>query len=98
MKRKIAFSLLLAIAFCIALVNPLTAQNINNDMNALTKKFESAYNHKDVKTLKGMYTTDAVRVNPDNTTTTGNDAISDSLANEFKNNKVVKEQLRWIKM
>jgi len=89
MKKTIKFSLLLAIAFCIALVNPLVAQNINNDMNALAKKFESAYNHKDAKALKGMYTTDAVRVNPDNTTTTGNDAISDSLANEFKNNKVV---------
>ena len=63
-------------------------------MNALAKKFESAYNHNDVKTLKGTYTTDAVRVNPDNTTTTGNDAISDSLANGFKNNKVVKVTIK----
>jgi len=87
MKKTIKFSLLLAISFCIALVNPLAAQNINNDMNALAKKYESAYNRKDVKALKGMYTKDAVRVMPNGTAITGNDAIGDSLTVEFKNNK-----------
>jgi len=76
-------------AFCIALVNPLAAQNINNDMNALAKKYESAYNRKDVKALKSMYTKDAVRVNPDGNTITGVDVIGDSLTLDFKNNKVV---------
>jgi len=94
MKRTIKFTLLLAIAFCIALVNPLTAQNINSDMNSLAKKYESAYNHKDVKTLKGMYTKDAVRVNPDGNTITGNDAIGDSLSVEFKNNKVIMVKIK----
>lgn len=89
MKRTIKFSLLLAMAFCIALVNPLAAQNINNDMNALAKKYESAYNRKDVKALKSMYTKDAVRVNPDGNTITGVDVIGDSLTLDFKNNKVV---------
>jgi len=89
MKRTIKFSLLLAIGFCIALVNPLTAQNINNDMNALAKKYESAYNRKDVKALKSMYTKDAVRVNPNGNTITGIDDIGDSLTLDFKNNKVV---------
>lgn len=94
MKKTIKFSLLLAIAFCTALVNPLTAQNINNDMNALAKKYESAYNRKDVKALKGMYTKDAVRINPDGITTTGIDAISDSTAQDFKNNKVIMVKIK----
>ena len=94
MKKTMRLNLLLAIAFCIALVNPLTAQNINNDMNALVKKYESAYNRKDVKTLKGMYVKDAVRTNPDGITTTGIDAISDSLAADFRNYKVVMIKIR----
>jgi len=94
MKQTIKFSLLLAIAFCIALVNPLAAQNINNDMNALAKKYEIAYNHKEVKALKGMYTKDAVRVNPDGNTITGIDAIGDSTALDFKNNKVIMVKIK----
>lgn len=94
MKRKITFSLLLAIAFCTALVNPLTAQNINTDMNALAKKYESAYNRKDVKALKGMYTKDAVRINPNGNTITGIDAIGDSTAQDFKNNKVIMVKIK----
>ncbi|HEY5408033.1 MAG TPA: nuclear transport factor 2 family protein [Ginsengibacter sp.] len=89
MKRTITFSLLLAIAFCIALVNPLKAQNNDKDMNALAKKFENAYNRKDAKALKGMYTKDAVRTNTDGTVTTGNAAISDSLAKGFKDSKTI---------
>ena len=94
MKRTIKFTVLLAIAFCIALVNPLNAQNINNDMATLAKKYESAYNRKDVKALKGMYTKDAVRVNPNGITTTGIDAIGDSLTADFKNNKVIKVTIK----
>jgi len=91
MKRPITFALLLAIAFCITLINPLTAQNINNDINALAKRYENAYNHKDAKALKWMYTKNAVRVAVDGSTTTGNDAISDSLAVFFKHSKVMIE-------
>ena len=94
MKKTIKFSLLLAISFCIALVNPLAAQNINNDMNALAKKYESAYNRKDVKALKGMYTKDAVRVNPDGNTITGIGDIGDSTAQDFKNNKVIMVKIK----
>ena len=84
MKRTITFTLVLALASIIAFVNPLQAQNAAHDMNALAKKFESAYNHKDAKAIKGMYTIDAVRTNTDGTITTGNAAISDSLAVFFK--------------
>ncbi len=94
MKRKITFSLLLAIAFCIALVNPIQAQNINTDMIALAKKYENAYNHKDVKALKGMYTKDAVRINPNGNTITGIDDIGDSTALDFKNNKVIMVKIK----
>ena len=94
MKKTIKFSLLLAIAFCIALVNPLAAQNINNDMNALAKKYESAYNRKDVKALKGMYTKDAVRVNPNGNTITGIDDISDSTAADFNNSKAIMVKIK----
>ena len=58
-------------------------------MNALAKKYESAYNRKDVKALKGMYTKDAVRVNPDGNTITGIGDIGDSTAQDFKNSKVI---------
>ena len=84
---------MLATAFMVmaAFINPLHAQNTKKDMDKLAKDFENAYNKKDAKTLKEYYTKDAVRVNADGTTTNGNDAIEESLANDFKiNNTKIK--------
>jgi len=89
MKRTITFSLLSAIALWMAWVNPLTAQNTNTDMSALAKKYESAYNQKDIKVIKGMYTKDAVRVNTDGSRTTGSEAIAELVNADFKNNKTI---------
>lgn len=77
--------LLLTIAAGVAF-NPLQAQNVEKDMTALAKKFQDTYNKKDAKALKALYTDDAVRVNTDGQSITGNAAISDEFAKIFADN------------
>ena len=86
MKKVIPVMLATAFMVMAAFINPLHAQNTKKEMDKLAKDFENAYNKKDAKTLKEYYTKDAVRVNADGTTTNGNDAIEESLANDFKTN------------
>lgn len=78
--------LLLTIASGVAFINPLQAQNAEKDMIALAKKFQDTYNKKDYKALKTMYTEDAVRVNADGQSITGNAAISEEFAKIFTDN------------
>ena len=75
MKKTIQFSLLLAFLSVTAFINPLKAQNPTKELNAFTKRFENAYNKKDVKTLKEMFTQDAVRTGTDGQSQNGSDAI-----------------------
>lgn len=79
---------MLATAFMLmaAFINPLHAQNTKKEMDKIAKDFEKAYNKKDAKMLQQYYTNDAVRINADGTTTNGNEAIEESLANDFKTN------------
>jgi uncharacterized protein (TIGR02246 family) len=75
MKKTIQFSLLLAFLSITAFINPLKAQDATKELNAFTKRFENAYNKKDVKSLKEMFTKDAIRTGTDGQTQNGNDAI-----------------------
>jgi uncharacterized protein (TIGR02246 family) len=66
--------------------NNLAAQDTESDMAALVKKYEDAYNNKDTAALRQLYTTDAVRVNPDGTMINGNEAIAAADAENFEAN------------
>lgn len=88
MKKTIQIGLYLMLASLI-LTFPAMAQNLDKEMADLTKKYEKAYNQKDVKTLVDRYTADAIRVMSDGTTFTGIAAIKaameeDFAANDFK--------------
>lgn len=69
-----------------AFVTPVKAQENKKDMETLAKNYEDAYNKKDAKAIKEFYTKDAVRVNPDGTTTEGSEAIAADAAGFFENN------------
>jgi len=69
-----------------AFINTVKAQDNEKDMVTLAKKYQDAYNKKDTAAIKAFYTTDAVRNNPDGTTTNGSDAIADDAANFFASN------------
>jgi len=75
MKKTIQFSLLLAFLSIAAFINPVKAQDATKELNAFTKRFEDAYNKKDIKALKELFTRDAVRTGTDGQTQNGNDAI-----------------------
>ena len=83
MKQTIQLSLLLAIASMTVFSTALKAQDATKELAAFAKKFQAAYNAKDDKALKTMYTDDAVRVAADGTTITGNEAISAEFAKSF---------------
>jgi ketosteroid isomerase-like protein len=88
MKKTTKLCLLLTIASIVAFINPLQAQNAEKDMLAFAKKFQDTYNKKDDKGLKMMYTDDALRVNADGQSITGNAAISEEFAKIFADNEL----------
>ena len=89
MKKTIQFNLLFVFFAIASLINSVKAQDATKDLSALTKRFEDACNKKDVKAIKEMFTKDAVRINPDGQTETGNDAIVAAYEELFQNKLVV---------
>ncbi|MEO5999671.1 MAG: nuclear transport factor 2 family protein [Chitinophagaceae bacterium] len=85
MKTIMPCGLLLAIISFAAFVTPLYAQDATKDLLVFTKKFQDAYNKKDDKALKMMYTVDATRTSADGSVITGNEAISAEFATFFEN-------------
>jgi ketosteroid isomerase-like protein len=86
MKRTIQILAASVFIFMAAFTNPVKAQDNEKDMIALAKKYQDSYNKKDTAAIKAFYTTDAVRYNPDGTTTNGSDAIVVDAANFFASN------------
>jgi len=86
MKKTIQLGLLFLFALT-AFATPLLAQDKQNkELDKLAKKYENAYNTKDDKTIMGMYTKDATRVNTDGTVLAGSEAIGAFVAKEFVDN------------
>jgi len=85
MKKAIQFSLLLVFLSITSLIKPAKAQDATKELTAFTKRFEQACNKKDIKAIKEMFTKDAVRINPDGQTETGNDAIVAAYEELFQN-------------
>src|SRR5678815_2032850 len=75
MKNVSKLGWLIVFVFVSALTNPVTSQDVKKELDEFAKKFETAYNKKDDKALKMMYTDNAVRTDPDGTVTSGNDNI-----------------------
>lgn len=75
MKKTIQFSLLLVFVTIASLVNTAKAQDTTKELTAFTKRFEEAFNKKDIKAIREMFTKDAVRTSSDGQSQTGNDAI-----------------------
>ncbi len=94
MKKTIKFSLLLALVSITAFINPLHAQGITKDLLGFAKQFQAAYNKKDDKALKTMYTDDAVRVGTDGSTITGSENIVAELVKNYSAGKVTIEILQ----
>jgi uncharacterized protein (TIGR02246 family) len=89
MKKTIQFSLLFVFFAIPSFISSVTAQDATKDLAALTKQFEDACNKKDVKAIKEMFTKDALRINPDGQTETGNDAIAAAYEELFQNKLTV---------
>ena len=75
MKKTMQFSFLVALLSLTSLMNPIQAQDTTKELTAFTKKFEEACNKADAKTIRELFTKDAVRVNTDGQTQNGIDAI-----------------------
>jgi uncharacterized protein (TIGR02246 family) len=88
MKKIIQRGLLLAIASFTAFITPLKAQDATKELAVFTKKFQAAYNSKDDKALKTMYTDDATRTAADGTINNGSEAIVAQFRDYFTENKV----------
>jgi len=88
MKKTIKCSLLLVLVSISGFILPLKAQDATKELASFTKKFQHAYNSKDDKALKMLYTDDAVRVTADGTTSTGCEAIVAQFRDYFNENKV----------
>jgi uncharacterized protein (TIGR02246 family) len=88
MKKSFKFSLMLTLVSFIAFNTPLIAQDATKELEAFTKKFQSAYNAKDEKTLKTMYTDDAVRTASNGVSVTGSEAIVAQFKEFFTENEV----------
>ena len=86
--KKVLHILVAAFVFMTAFANPVKAQDNKKEMETLAKNYEDAYNKKDAKAIKEFYTKDAVRVNPDGTTTNGSEAIASDASDFFANNNV----------
>jgi ketosteroid isomerase-like protein len=88
MKKTIKFSWLLALVTFTAFISPLMAQDITKELQGFTKKFQEAYNKKDDKAIKMMFTTDAVRTDAAGVVTTGSENIRASTVDFWATNKV----------
>jgi ketosteroid isomerase-like protein len=88
MKKTIQF-LLFVFVLISAFVNPLKAQDVKKELDVFTKKFEEAYNKKDDKALKAMFTMDAVRTEANGTVTTGDENIAAVMVTGWTGSKPV---------
>ncbi|MEO8415186.1 MAG: nuclear transport factor 2 family protein [Ginsengibacter sp.] len=86
MKKAIHIIVTTAFVFMAAFTNPIKAQDNKKEMETLAKNYGDAYNKKDAKAIMQFYTKDAVRVNPDGTTTNGSEAIAADATAFFANN------------
>ena len=88
MKKSIKFGLLVTLAVA-AFINPLKAQEATKELAAFTQRFQDAYNKKDEKALKEMYTKDAIRTMTDGKIVTGNESIGAQFAEYFKDDVTI---------
>ena len=86
MKKLIQF-LLIASASVFTFMNAANAQDVKKELDGFTKKFEDAYNKKDDKALKAMFTADATRTEANGTVTTGFDNIVAAMATAWADGK-----------
>ena len=89
MKKTIHLSLLFTFLSIISLVNTTTAQDATKELTAFTKRFEEAFNKKDIKAIKEMFSKDAVRISAEGQTQTGNAAIVAAYEELFLNKLTV---------
>lgn len=75
MEKTIQFTLLFAFLSFTSLINAIQAQDATKELTAFTKRFEEVCNKGDSKTIRELFTKDAVRVNTEGQTQNGVDAI-----------------------
>jgi ketosteroid isomerase-like protein len=68
--------------------NVKSVADLKKEMDEFVKKFEAGYNKNDDKTLKMLYTDNAVRIDPDGTVTTGNENIRLSYIQSWASTKL----------
>ena len=71
-----------------SIIGTLQAQSATDEqaMRAFARDFMAAYNRQDVTALQAMYTTDAVSISPEGTTTNGADRIAQLFTDRFIRN------------
>ena len=89
MKKTIHLSLLFTFLSIISFVDTTTAQDATKELTAFTKRFEEAFNKKDIKAIKEMFSKDAVRISAEGQTQTGNAAIVTAYEELFLNKLTV---------
>ena len=82
------FCMLSALFVAAAFINALKAQDAKKELSTFVKNFQEAYNKKDDKALKEMYSKDATRTMTDGKLLTGNEEIRVSFVEYFKENIV----------
>ena len=92
MKKTIRFSLLLAFVSMAAFISPVTAQDATTELAAFTKRYQDAFNKKDINALKAMFTKDAVRTGTDGKANNGVDSIASVLEAAMKSDVTVSIQ------
>ena len=85
MNKMKKLSFLFAVLFITAISSYVKAQTADAEVQALSRQFQDAYNKGDAEALKGMHTSDGVRVEMDGKITTGADAIKAVYEDQFKN-------------
>ncbi len=88
MRSVSRLSWLIVLLFASATINPVKSQDIKKELDEFAKKFETAYNKKDDKALKMMFTDNAIRTEPDGTITSGNDNILMKLTESWSTAKL----------
>ena len=88
MKRSIQVMTATVFVFIATIASPVKAQGNEKEIAKLVKAYEDAYNKEDAKAIKKFYTKDAVRVNPDGTTTNGSEEIVATIVAVFGNSDV----------
>ena len=89
MKKTIKSGLLLALAAFTTFINPLKAQDAKKELEGFTKKFQDAYNKKDDRALKIMFTRDAVRTDANGVITTGDENIRAAMVAAWTGSKPI---------